>query len=110
MRALAAGKDREYRKYRKLLQEKFVLLKVVRAGADERKFDEPPQVAKKAQARLDELRKDALRRIEDAARLEPDEREKALRRIARRYRKLDDVEQRAEQALEDLEKEQEQAG
>ena len=80
------------------------LLKVVKAGANEKKFPETPDVAKQAQAKLDALLKEANEALEQAAVMEPDARKKELLRIRREYGALGDVKARVKTALEELKK------
>ncbi|MHC4953597.1 MAG: hypothetical protein ACYTGZ_06885 [Planctomycetota bacterium] len=78
------------------------LQKVVKGGANKKKFPETPDVAVKAQAKLDELLKDAAAALEKAGQLEPDVRKKELNRIGREYGGLGDIKKRVKAALKQI--------
>jgi len=77
--------------------------KVVRYGANEKKFPSKPDVARKAEEKLAELGKAAETGIAEAKALEdPREVRKALRKIGRDYGKLAGVKEKVKEALDTL--------
>ena len=74
------------------------LQKVVKGGANKKKFSETPEVALKAKAKLDALFAEGEAAFAKVAALEPDVRKKELNRIGREYGALGDFKKRVRAA------------